>query len=229
MSSLPKLRASRRARLVLPTPMGPSTTIKRCGVDTMDFSDMPFAITTRSRSGMRLYLVEYLQAFRARARRERSYDTHAGNEKVRRDLRERIQHEIPLRDAGVRNGEIRLVDAHVGIRKQIEIDAPRTPALDRRRTPELRLEALERAEQIPRRELRDQSRSRVHEVGLHHGAERLGGVQPRARHEPRIRQRRERGESALDLQLRIVEVTPERDVRWRPKHGIHGFLQAGRR
>src|SRR5690606_37350249 len=108
MSSLPKLRASRRARLVLPTPMGPSTTIKRCGVDTMDFSDMPFAITTPSRTAMRLYLVDFLQAFRARARHERAYDTHAGNEKVGGDLRERIQHEIPLADAGVGYCEIRL-------------------------------------------------------------------------------------------------------------------------
>src|SRR5690606_5201919 len=101
------------------------------------------------------------------------------------NIGQRIQHEVSLRDAWMRNSEIRLFHPHVAVCEQIEIDAPGPPTLDWRRTPERHLELFERDQELARRKPRQHADRRIDEIRLHDRAERSRAVDTRARNQTR--------------------------------------------
>src|SRR6267142_2891984 len=106
--------ASRRARLVLPTPIGPSTTMNFCGI----------ALT----SSRALFLQDGNTAA-VHARLEIHDTAVSRNHQSRGDIRERIQDEVALRHSGVGQPQAGLVNDFTMHPNEIEVDDAGTPTL----------------------------------------------------------------------------------------------------
>src|SRR6185312_5552979 len=113
----------RHARLVLPTPIGPSTTMKRwAGASLAINYDSP--LSTRPK------------ALGRNAPLEPSHPAEPGHVEVRGDVRERIQNPVARRYPGMRNRQRGIVAALAPEHEQVEVDNARPPFLVLRRTAE---------------------------------------------------------------------------------------------
>src|SRR5687767_13659475 len=99
----------RHARLVLPTPMGPSTTMKRCEAACVEAEEpcgvpsagaVIFCGESLIRSASRL--VKRPEALGRDASLERGHSAEPGDVEVRGDIGERIQNPVALHYPGVR-------------------------------------------------------------------------------------------------------------------------------
>src|SRR5690348_15247245 len=113
--SASRLAHSRRARLVLPTPMGPSITMNWCGMSGVFM-----------RSALQL---EPPDACGRDTSLELGDATESRYLEVRGDIRQRIQNEVALHYPGMREGEIRVGTSFATVDQHVEIDYARAPAL----------------------------------------------------------------------------------------------------
>src|SRR4029434_10959959 len=101
-TSLPKLRARRRARLVLPTPIGPSTTMKRWGA----VATLSVTLDRAPKRNQFDDLFKECEAFGPRARRQHFDPSRFGDEQLGRDIPQRIQDEIASSQARMRDRQV---------------------------------------------------------------------------------------------------------------------------
>ena len=111
------------------------------------------------------------------------------------------------------NGEPGLVDARRSVHQQIEIYASRTPAFGRSDAAQTRFGRLQRREQFPGREPRQEPRRRVDEIRLRDRTKGFRTVSLRSQHKAGIRHLRERLVCARNLHRRLIEIAAESDVR----------------
>ncbi len=160
--------ASLVASVVLPTPIGPSSTMKRCAAgggcsarhdavgwlsETPDSAEVHPACKLRDQAAAR-------------------YGQFRGH------LGQRIQNEIALHYPRMRQAQTLAVQAQLREQQQVEIDPARAPALARRRAPERVLQLRAAAQRTSATgQLREQPGHSVDEIRLRRRPHGLGAVQ----------------------------------------------------
>ncbi|MFO0833898.1 MAG: hypothetical protein U0638_02925 [Phycisphaerales bacterium] len=126
---------------------------------------------------------------------------------IRRNLRERLEHEQPLPQARVGQGQARLIDGVIAEQKKIEIESPASPS---RRVgpiaPAFELDAEQMLQQFLRRERRAQVSRAVEIAILISWPNWLGLDDRRNPDQLRARELRERFNRRTDMRMAIAEI-----------------------